>query len=144
MTPCPYCTSGDTVGPYTGSFRRRFHRCLACGKTWEAQPIPSPKPSHTSHCSARMRWGDGECECGGDGKGSPHHTMNPPPGGWTPSSKVPVPLSPGQAIRKLRKLTELTLGDAAAALGITVVQLSALERDVAVLSPNDNYERRTP
>lgn len=33
---------------------------------------------HTEHCAKRQVWGDGECECPGDGTGSPYHTMTHP------------------------------------------------------------------
>lgn len=85
---------------------------------------------HSEHCAKRLVWGDGSCECPGNGTGSPHHTMNPPPGGWK-FPPVEVPLSPGEALRQLRRgLGEgVSLGDAARLLGISVVQYSALERD---------------
>ena len=47
------------------------------------------KKGHAYHCAAGMVWGDGECTCPGDGTGSEHHTMNPPPGGWASTLERP-------------------------------------------------------
>jgi hypothetical protein len=87
---------------------------------------------HSEHCAARLVHGDGFCVCPADGTGSPYHTMNPPPGGWK-FLPVEVPLTQGQALRKLRlAYGNLSLGEAAQFLGISVVQYSALERDNVV------------
>jgi len=86
------------------------------------------KAGHTLHCAKRQVWGDGECECPGDGTGTPYHTMNPPPGGWkTPAVKVPF--GPWVALRKLMRAKRITTADAAEALGLTVPQMSALRSE---------------
>ena len=82
---------------------------------------------HTEHCASRQVWGDGACECPGDGTGSPHHTMNPPPGGWPEREPVKVPFDASEALRKLRTHAGITMGDAARALGLTTPQFSALQ-----------------
>lgn len=82
---------------------------------------------HTYHCAARQVWGDGECECPGDGTGSPYHSMNPPPGGWPMREPVKVPFGASVALRKLRTHAGITMGDAARALGLTTTQFSALQ-----------------
>jgi hypothetical protein len=55
--------------PATREYRENFDR--AFGKAKREPPrgtfpgdldrLPS---GHTRHCAARMKWGDGECECG--------------------------------------------------------------------------------
>ena len=83
---------------------------------------------HTEHCARRIVWGDGECTCPGDGTGSPHHTMNPPPGGWPEIPMATDGVFAGKQFRLLRKHAGLTMGECGRALGLTSAQVSRIER----------------
>jgi len=82
---------------------------------------------HTRHCASGIVWGGRACGCPGDGTGSPHHTMNPPPGGWPKRKPVEVPFPAGRALRKLRRELKVSARRAADMLEISIIEYSALE-----------------